>query len=133
MIPALVVAEVAYLAGERLGASQEATFVRSLRTLHVEAPMVDDWPLIADMVERHADIRLGTTDASVAVLADRLGTDIVLTLDRRHFEAIRSPAGRAFRILPEPPRVHEDAAAYAGAGQAAGTAGGGTPSGRTNS
>jgi predicted nucleic acid-binding protein len=50
---------------------------------------------------RYADFPLGGTDASVAVLADRLGTDIVVTLDRRHFGAIRSANGGTYRILPD--------------------------------
>ena len=71
-----------------------------------------DWPLIADLVECYADFPLGTVDASIAVLADRLGTDLVVTLDRRHFAAIRSPGGRSFRLLPEPAAVHEAPVAY---------------------
>jgi predicted nucleic acid-binding protein len=34
------------------------------------------------------------------VLADRLAIDRVLTLDRRHFEAARTPSGRALTIVP---------------------------------
>ncbi len=101
VVPALVVAEVAYLVGRRLGAGVEAAFLRGLATLEVEAPIAEDWPLIADLVERYGDFPLGGTDASVAVLADRLGTDLIVTLDRRHFGAIRSSSGRPFRLLPD--------------------------------
>ena len=73
----------------------------------IDAPLPVDWPIVADLVERYADFSLGTVDASIAVLADRLGTDLVVTLDRRHFRAIRSPGGRLFRLMPEPPAVHE--------------------------
>jgi hypothetical protein len=58
-------------------------------------------------------MRLGTADAATVVLADRLGTDLVVTLDRRHFGAVVSPAGRCFRLLPEPAAVHEELAPYA--------------------
>jgi predicted nucleic acid-binding protein len=112
VIPALVVAEVAWFAVARLGPRGEAGFVRSLRDLNVEAPQPDDWPLIADLVERYRDFPLGTVDASIVVLADRLDTDLIVTLDRRHFGAIRSPRGRSFRLLPEPKQVHEDPADY---------------------
>ena len=101
VVPALVVAEVAYLVGRRLGAGVEAAFLRGLATLEVEGPIAEDWPLIADLVERYGDFPLGGTDASVAVLADRLGTDLIVTLDRRHFGAIRSSSGRPFRLLPD--------------------------------
>ncbi len=101
IIPALVVAEVTCLVGRRLGAEIEAAFLRGLATLEVEAPAASDWPAIADLVSRYADFPLGGTDASVAVLAERLGTDLVVTLDRRHFDVIRSTQGRAFRLLPD--------------------------------
>ncbi len=101
VVPALVVAEVTYLVGRRLGAGIEAAFLRGLATLEVEAPAVDDWPPIAGLVERYGDYPLGGTDASVAVLAERLGTDLIVTLDRRHFGALRSAQGRPFRLLPD--------------------------------
>ena len=112
VIPALVVAEVAHLAAKRFGARVEARFVRALSAFEVEAPHPDDWPIIADLVERYGDFALGTVDASIVVLADRLDTDLIVTLDRRHFGAIRSPRGRSFRLLPEPKQVHEDPADY---------------------
>lgn len=101
VVPALVVAEVTYLIASRLGPAAEATFLRGLGSLEVEAPMLEDWPAIGDLVERYADFPLGGTDASVAVLADRLGTDLIVTLDRRHFGVVRSKLGSAFRLLPD--------------------------------
>ncbi|MDQ7857690.1 MAG: PIN domain-containing protein [Armatimonadota bacterium] len=101
LVPVLVVAEVSYLVGQRLGAEIEAAFLRGLPTLEVEAPTPDDWPAIAELVERYRDFPLGGTDASVAVLADRVGTDLIVTLDRRHFGAIRSAHGRPYRLLPD--------------------------------
>jgi len=110
VIPTLVIAEVAHFAALRLGPGGEAAFARGLSAFEVEAPTLEDWPLIADLVERYGDFPLGTVDASIVVLADRLDTDLIITLDRRHFGAIRSPQGRTFRILPEPRQVHEDPA-----------------------
>jgi predicted nucleic acid-binding protein len=101
VVPALVVAEVTYLVGRRLGAATEAAFLRGLAAVEVEAPSVDDWPKIASLVERYGDFPLGGTDASVIVLAERLGTDLIVTLDRRHFGAIRRDNRKPFRLLPE--------------------------------
>ena len=112
VIPTLVIAEVAHFAALRLGPGGEAAFVRGLSKFGVEDPHPDDWPIIADLVERYGDFPLGTVDASIAVLADRLDTDLIIPLDRRHFGAIRSPRGRAFRLLPEPRQFNEDLAAY---------------------
>jgi predicted nucleic acid-binding protein len=100
VVPALVVDEVVHFIGLRLGAAKEAEFLRGLASVEVEAPTTEDWPRIADLVERYADFPLGGTDASVAVLAERLGTDLIVTLDRRHFGAIRMSDGRPFRLLP---------------------------------
>jgi predicted nucleic acid-binding protein len=69
--------------------------------MEVEAPASEDWPIIGDFVTRYANFPLGGTDASVAVLAQRLGTDLVVTLDRRHFAAVRLGGGRYFTILPD--------------------------------
>jgi predicted nucleic acid-binding protein len=96
-----VVAEVCYLLGSRLGAATEAEFLRGLSAIEVEASTADDWENIASLVERYADLPLGGTDASLAVLAERLGTDLIVTLDRRHFAAVRMSDGRPFRLLPE--------------------------------
>lgn len=101
VVPALVVAEATYLIGRRLGPGAEAAFLRGLEAFEVEAPTAPDWPAIAALVERYGDFPLGGTDASVAVLADRLGTDLIVTLDRRHFGSIRSASGNSFRLLPE--------------------------------
>ena len=100
IIPALVVAEVTYLIGRRLGAETEARFLRSLSRAEVEAPAADDWPKIANLVEKYSNFPLGGTDASVAVLAERLSTDLIVTLDHRHFSALRMSNGKPFRLLP---------------------------------
>jgi hypothetical protein len=100
VIPALVVAETTYLIGTRLGARAEARFLRSLGDLDVEAPFADDWPRIAELVERYRNFPLGGTDASVVALAERLDTELVITLDRRHFGSVRPRHRRALRLLP---------------------------------
>ncbi len=99
-MPALVVAEVTYLVGRRLGPAVEAAFLRGLASLEVEAPGPDEWQYVADLVERYGDFPLGGTDASVIALADRLETETIVTLDRRHFGAVRSRSQRPFLLLP---------------------------------
>ncbi len=101
VIPALVVAEVTYIVGRRLGPQAEASFLRGLEHLEVEAPAAEDWPRIAELVEAYQDFPLGGTDASVVALAERLRTEVVVTLDRRHFGAVQPRHCTAFRLLPE--------------------------------
>lgn len=100
VVPALVVAEATYLIGTRLGSRAEAKFLRSLNNLDVEAPRADDWSRIAELVERYRNFPLGGTDASIVVLAERLDTDLVITLDHRHFTGVRPRHRRALRLLP---------------------------------
>jgi predicted nucleic acid-binding protein len=100
VIPAMVIAETSYLIASRLGPTIESAFLRSLSELAVEAPLPEDWSRIAELVEQYADFPLGGTDASVIALAERLGTDVVLTLDRRHFAAVRPHHCSALRLLP---------------------------------
>jgi len=100
VIPALVLAEVSYLLGERLGAPAEAEFMRGMATQEVEPPVPEDFTRIAELIERYADFPLGGVDASVIVLSERLDTRLVLTLDHRRFAAVRPSHCESLRLLP---------------------------------
>ena len=100
VIPALVVAEVTYLVGRRLGPGIEAAFLHGLTSLQVEAPGSSEWSRIAALVQQYGDFPLGGTDASVIALAERLKTELIVTLDRRHFGAVRPRHCAAFQLLP---------------------------------
>lgn len=101
VVPALVIAEVTYFVGRRLGPQAEAPFLRGLSALDIEAPAPQDWSRMAELIEEYRDFPLGGTDASVVALAERLETDLVITLDRRHFGAIRPRHCESLRLLPE--------------------------------
>lgn len=100
-IPALVVAEVTYIVGRRLGPQIEAAFLRGLERFDVEAPEPQDWQRIGALVEQYREFPLGGTDACVIALAERLGSEVVITLDHRHFGAVRPRHRQSFRLLPE--------------------------------
>ncbi|MEM7245012.1 MAG: PIN domain-containing protein [Acidobacteriota bacterium] len=101
VLPALVITEVTYLIGKRLGAGAEAAFLRGLDSLDVAEPQDTDWPRMAELVERYRDFPLGGTDASVIALAERLDTSLVLTLDHRHFGAVKPKHCPKLELLPE--------------------------------
>jgi predicted nucleic acid-binding protein len=46
-------------------------------------------------------MHVGTTDASVIALAERLEISEIAALDRRHFTAVRPRHVEAFTLLPE--------------------------------
>lgn len=100
IIPALCVAEVCHFLEKRHGPKIEARFVEGLAEFHVLAPLPEEWPLIARLLRRYADLPLGATDASVAVLAARLRTNTIITLDHRHFGVLRNPQGHPYDLLP---------------------------------
>jgi predicted nucleic acid-binding protein len=54
----------------------------------------------ASLVRTYADLPLGTTDATVVAIAERLGTIEVATLDRRHFTVVRPAHTDVFALLP---------------------------------
>ena len=100
VVPALVVAEATYFVGRRLGAAAESAFLRGLGALDVEGPSEEDFVRMAELVEEYADFPLGGTDASVIALAERLDAPVVVTLDHRHFSAVRPRHREAFELLP---------------------------------
>ena len=83
-----------------MGPVAEAGSLDGLADLEIDAPSRDDLAAMARLVTRFGDLPLGGTDASVAILADRLETDLIVTLDRRHFGGLRTSAGQPYRLLP---------------------------------
>lgn len=101
VVPMLCVAEASYFIAGRAGPETEALFLAGLVRVPVLGPEVEDWVRIAALVREYGDFPLGGVDASVAVLAERLNTDLIATLDRRHFRAIKPRHCEFFRLLPE--------------------------------
>jgi hypothetical protein len=103
LVPPTVVAEVGYMIGNLGDSIKEATFLQSLGDGELE--LVDltpsDLSRMAALVTRYADLPLGTTDASVIAVAERLGVIEIATLDRRHFTVVRPGHVRALTLLPE--------------------------------
>jgi predicted nucleic acid-binding protein len=102
LVPQLVIAEVTYLIEMRLGWTAEVRFLGDLSSGNflTEPVLPGDWIRIAELVARYRDLPLGTVDASVVTLAERLGTDVIATLDRRHFTVVRPKHVPAFELLP---------------------------------
>lgn len=103
LVPPTVVAETAFML-EKLGGSRaEAAFIRALaRRDFVPVDLdADDFGRIVELIEQYDDLPLGTTDASVVALAERLGVSEIATLDRRHFTVVRPRHLSALTLLPE--------------------------------
>ena len=48
------------------------------------------------------DLPMDYADATIVTLAEELGTDLVLTVDRRDFSVYRIGGKRRFKIKPDP-------------------------------
>lgn len=101
VIPAFCLVEAAYLVSRMYGADAEAAFLTSHARSDIRLPSAAQIIRIAELVRRYADFPLGTVDASVVALAEELDTDVVITLDRRHFGAVRPRHCAGFTLLPE--------------------------------
>ena len=102
MVPVLVITEVAYLLGTRLGAETEVRFLGDLAAGELVPEQVEsaDWLRIAELVAAYRDLPLGTVDASIIAAAERLGATTIATLDRRHFSIVRPAHVPAFDLVP---------------------------------
>jgi predicted nucleic acid-binding protein len=102
-LTATVTAEAGYLLDSYGGPRIEARFLRGVGAGEFEVVDLtpEDYTRMGELVEQYADLRLGSTDASVIALAERLGVHQVATIDRRHFPAVRPRHGPALTLLPE--------------------------------
>lgn len=97
-----VLAELDYLALTRGSVRSELALLDQVASEAYELARFDasDVTVAAEVIGRHQDLGIGLADASIVVLAARYRTERILTLDERHFRALRTPDGRPFTILP---------------------------------
>lgn len=102
IIPAPVTAEVDYLLRRRVGVAAARAFLDDIARgrLEVVGLSADEHESVRRLDEQYADLGLGLADASVVVLAHRFQTTRLLTLDQRHFRAVRAITGEPFVLLP---------------------------------
>lgn len=102
LLSPFVLAELDYLLMRHVGpAAQSALLGEVARgAFRLEPFDANDVERARAVVEKYADSRVGLADASLVVLAERYAVADVLTLDRRHFEALRFGRNRRFRLRP---------------------------------
>lgn len=102
VVPTTVFTEVCMLVERRRGTRAELAFLADVRaglfTLLETASA--DLDRIAELVDTYADLPLGTVDASVIALTERLQLIEVITLDHRHFSVVRSRHTKMLRLVP---------------------------------
>jgi len=98
----LVLAEADYLIQKYGGIDAELLFLDEVACGVYEVPSFDaaDVAQAREIIAKYADLSIGLADASIVVLAQRYNCRDVLTLDHRHFGALRFEGRRGFRVLP---------------------------------
>jgi hypothetical protein len=102
LLSPFVLAELDYLLGRRVNlAAARRLLDEVVRGAYRLEPFgSEDIEQAGAIIDRYRDLDLGLADASIVVLAERHGIADLVTLDERHFRAVRGPGGRQFRILP---------------------------------
>jgi predicted nucleic acid-binding protein len=97
-----VVAEIDYLVATRVGVAAELEILAELSGGAYVLPDIgqEDLARAVDVLEKYRDQAIGVADASIVLLAERYATRTLLTLDHRHFGALRPIQGGRFKLLP---------------------------------
>jgi predicted nucleic acid-binding protein len=103
LLSPFVLAELDYMLGKRHGQGAQLALLGEVAEGAYELAEFgrSDVERAVAVMRRYEDLQVGLADASIVVLAERHGSSDVLTLDRRHFRAMRGPGGRPFRLLPD--------------------------------
>ena len=102
LLSPFVLAELDYLVSRHIGTvAQMAVLEEVVRGAYqLETFDSADVAKARDILARFPKLRIGLADASLVVLAERHKTRNVLTLDERHFRALRTRDRKRFKILP---------------------------------
>lgn len=101
VMSAFVLAEIDYLITKYAGVETEIAFLDEVgrRAYEIYDITPAEVGKVARIVEKYKSLNIGLADASTVFLAERSQQYDVLTLDHRHFRALK--AGRkSLRILP---------------------------------
>ena len=84
------------------GVTAELLFLKDVAggSYRIESFGLDDVESATQLIADYDDLGIGLADASIVVIAARAATTRILTLDERHFRAIRPLRGRSFTLLP---------------------------------
>lgn len=100
--PVPVIVETAWLIESRLGSAAEAGFLHAVSNNEVRRiDLTDsDWCRVVELIEAYDDLGLGTVDASIVAVAERLAVTTLATLNRRDFRVVRPSHAPAFELVP---------------------------------
>ena len=96
-----VITEAMHLLGRHTGSPGQAALWRLIlrSDLVVEHPTQRDLQRMADLMSRYADRPMDFADASLVAVAERLGLDRIVTLDRTDFSIYRLHDRSPFTLI----------------------------------
>jgi len=102
LLSPFVLAELDYLLMRHIGQRAQAALLEEVArgAYQLELFGAADVARAKEVVEKYADLEIGLADASIVVLAERHAVTEVLTLDQRHFRAMRIERRKRFKVLP---------------------------------
>ena len=102
LLSPFVLAELDYLLMRHIGRRAQAALLEEVArgAYQLEPFGAADVARAREVVEQYADLKIGLADASIVVLAERHAVTEVLTLDQRHFRAMRIERRKRFKVLP---------------------------------
>lgn len=103
VLPAPVVVEVNFLIRTRLHPAVMVSLLDDVISgfYRVESLIAEDHVRARELVERYADSDIGFVDAAVMAVVERMDEPKLMTLDRRHFGAIKPRHVEVLRLLPD--------------------------------
>lgn len=102
LLSPFVLAELDYLISTQSGPIEAIKLLQDVArgAYELQAFSSSDIADATSLIQQYASLNLGLTDTSVMLLAIRYNCLDILTLDQRHFRAVRGPNGQSFRLLP---------------------------------
>jgi len=101
VVPAAILSELDYLLREFLGIDAELNFLDSLASGYytLESFTSVDLNRCRELIKIYRDLDLRLADTAVIATAERLNISQILTVDERHFRAVKPRKG-TFVLLP---------------------------------
>jgi len=102
LIPSAILVEIDYMLRTKLGIEAELDLLGDIQAgaFTLESFTAGDLVRSRRLIQQYRDLDLGLADAAVIAAAERLHIRRVLTIDERHFRAVRPSDGTSFTLLP---------------------------------
>lgn len=100
-----VITETSYLLGTALGVRSQLRFLSALESNYIEISAISTQDLvrISQLIEKYEDLPMDLADASLVILAEKLGHGRILSTDIRDFKTYRWKNRKPFQnlLLPD--------------------------------